>query len=136
MKRVSLQDETGARLEIILEQAAPGRWEAYAKHSVEGRGASQSFTTENLATRAWRRLEEEALKRNWKYVTIVRVDHSSPAAMKLDKHTGERLFRDRFTGELIKDESSSRPPKVTLAPPPLRNTDAFTILTLPVARRA
>lgn len=108
-KTVQFQDGAGTKLDIVLERTAAGTYIVFALHDGE-RGATSRIDNERSAIRAWQALEGKAIAAGWKYRTYDG-KQTAPGKMTIDV-TGQRLFRDRRTGELFRDESSSRPPSM------------------------
>lgn len=107
-RTVQFRDGDGTRFDVVLERTAAGTFYVFALHGGD-RGATSQFNSERSAIRAWQSLEGRAIAAGWKYRTYDG-KQTAPGKMLLDRVTGERLFRDRRTGELFHDESASRPP--------------------------
>ena len=137
----SFEDEVGQRLNVVMERDdRSGRWETFLRHSAHGRGASNYHPNQRVAAAVFAQLVRRVRLLGWTLRVSSSARISEQAQMTVG-HDGERLFRDRRTGLLIKDESCQHPsrglPVRSLTPTrPTRPTpvDAFDLTSLPRAR--
>lgn len=106
------EDTKNQQLEICCDRRT-NDWVVYARHSVDGRGASCAHDTENAAKQAFKRLNDTVKDEGWNGQIVKRVSKGfvgGPARMLIVD--GERFFRDPWTGDRIFDLSCWRPLKV------------------------